>query len=54
MSLLQECSRYEEMGAKLGRQLEELEAAMPSNDLNLGPEPQLQDRLQAYQVSATA
>ncbi|MCI4389446.1 hypothetical protein PGIGA_G00098050 [Pangasianodon gigas] len=46
---LEECSRYEEMGVKLGRQLEKLEAAMPSNDLNSEPESQLRDRLQAYQ-----
>ncbi|XP_058234972.1 nesprin-1 isoform X2 [Hemibagrus wyckioides] len=45
----EEHSRFEEMGVKLGRQLEELEAAMPTNDLNSETEPQLRDRLQAYQ-----
>ncbi|KAK3542505.1 hypothetical protein QTP86_027710 [Hemibagrus guttatus] len=45
----EERSRFEEMGVKLGRQLEELEAAIPTNDLNSETEPQLRDRLQAYQ-----
>ncbi|KAK2864041.1 hypothetical protein Q7C36_003195 [Tachysurus vachellii] len=43
----EERSRLEEMEVKLGKQLEELEAALPSNDLNT--ETELPDRLQAYQ-----
>ncbi|KAF4070784.1 hypothetical protein AMELA_G00277550 [Ameiurus melas] len=46
---LEECARFEEMRVKLRRQLDELEAAMPSNDLNSQTETRLQDRLQAYQ-----
>ncbi|GAA6103692.1 nesprin-2 [Tachysurus ichikawai] len=45
----EERSRLEEMEVKLGKQLEELEAALPSNDLNTETEPQLRGRLQAYQ-----
>ncbi|XP_049338084.1 nesprin-2 isoform X3 [Astyanax mexicanus] len=46
---IQEWCQYEEMKGILCMQLEELEAAMPSEALDLENEQQLEERLQAYQ-----
>ncbi|XP_072538856.1 nesprin-2a isoform X2 [Salminus brasiliensis] len=46
---IQEWSQYEEMKKSLCKKLEELHAAMPSESLDMENEPQLEERLQAYQ-----